>query len=221
MACFLQLGITSDQPSQMKADTARSTFFCHSSQLKGAQRFNSPLTVARTTGRLPPHLHTNLILEMMSFEDEHGARNARETRYSCLLRKRLSVHKTTVYAVRFRIRTFRVPYSTASTQEAQTTVGQRRNLRTNSLFKQKQKESVKIETAPYFSFLCFSPTPENNKAIKTIKTKGRGCGETHTPRPVGEMWLYSNPPRIRKMEKRMGVGSGVQFPFCIACNHKT
>ena len=29
-----------------------------------------------------------------------------------------------------------------------------------------------IETAPYFSFLCFSPTPTNNKAIKTIKTKG-------------------------------------------------
>ena len=40
----------------------------------------------------------------------------------------------------------------------------------------------KIETAPYFSFLCFSPTHENNKAIKTIKTKGRGCGETHTPK---------------------------------------
>ena len=83
-----------------------------------------------------------------------------------------------------------------------------------------QKSCLEIETAPYFSFLCFSPTPTNNKSIKTIKTKGRGCGETHTPRPVGEMWLYSNPPRIGKMEKRMGVGYGVQFPFSIACNHK-
>ena len=53
-----------------------------------------------------------------------------------------------------------------------------------------------IETAPYFSFYVFPPPP------KTIKTKGRGCGETHTPKnkitilATSALLMISYPPPL-------------------------
>ena len=72
----------------------------------------------------------------------------------------------------------------------------------------------KLKPHSYFSFLCWFPTPANNKSIKTIKIKGRGCGETHTPRPVGEMWLYSNRPGLEKWKK--DGSRGTVFNFLLA-----
>ena len=50
----------------------------------------------------------------------------------------------------------------------------------------------KLKPNSYFSFLCFSLTPANNKAIKTIKTKGRGCGEMQTQKTRSLSW----PPQL-------------------------